>query len=210
VAVGKNASLEVDTRQIQALFREMGKSAAPEQTKKYLKNVGNIILRQEDLIFKTRGSLLTGVRWRALSEATKKRNPRRKGGIPLMDTGILRASVSGGRGKGSIRSLRKFSITIGTNLDYAPTHQFGRRRMKAQVRAHTRRLSRKKTGGLRKSSLKRGRALTAFVRPYTTTLPAIPARKFVGWTRQGIKQSVQLAGEFFVVKPSQKSAKVKP
>jgi len=48
-----------------------------------------------------------------------------KGGQILIDTGRLRASVSGKGGADSVRKLEDTRLEIGTNVKYAPVHQFG-------------------------------------------------------------------------------------
>ena len=60
--------------------------------------------------------------WSGLSSITL--GARRGGSLPLLDTGILRSSVTGG-GKGHVEELTPRSLVIGSNLDYASTHQQG-------------------------------------------------------------------------------------
>jgi len=55
-----------------------------------------------------------GAAWAGLSKVTKS---RRRGGKPLQDTGRLRSSIT------FIASSN--SVSIGTNVIYAKTHQFG-------------------------------------------------------------------------------------
>jgi len=59
--------------------------------------------------------------WKPLSPATIKIHPRRKGGKPLNDTGKLRMSVT----SQAIVHVEKMKLTYGTNLVYAPLHNFG-------------------------------------------------------------------------------------
>lgn len=47
-----------------------------------------------------------------------------KGGMILVDTGTLRASVTG-KGEGYIRRLGPTRLVMGTNIKYAATHQYG-------------------------------------------------------------------------------------
>lgn len=57
-----------------------------------------------------------GKRWKPLAPATIRQ--RRQGSSkPLIDTGTLRASISARAGKRTVR--------FGTNVPYAPVHQFG-------------------------------------------------------------------------------------
>lgn len=72
----------------------------------------------------------SGPGWVPLSERTLKQ--RRAGSSkPLLDTGRLRASAVG-RGEGSLYAVDSQSLTVGTNLGYAATHQFGRGRIPAR------------------------------------------------------------------------------
>jgi phage gpG-like protein len=56
-----------------------------------------------------------------LSPTTIKIHPRRAGGKPLNDTGRLRMSVS----SGAIQTVSGNTLRYGTNLVYAPIHNFG-------------------------------------------------------------------------------------
>lgn len=59
--------------------------------------------------------------WKALSPATIKIHPHRAGGKPLLDTGKLRASVT----SRAVKNVSKQRLEYGTNLIYAPLHNFG-------------------------------------------------------------------------------------
>lgn len=59
-----------------------------------------------------------GADWQALSNTTKRLNPRREGGTPLNDTGRLRGSIT-------TRVTPKV-LYFGTNVVYAATQNFGR------------------------------------------------------------------------------------
>lgn len=56
--------------------------------------------------------------WRALSDTTKRLNPRRVGGTPLNDTGRLRGSIT--------TRVTPHTLFFGTNVVYAATQNFGR------------------------------------------------------------------------------------
>lgn len=66
----------------------------------------------------------SGPGWVPLSQRALKR--RRQGGAgakPLLDTGKLRASTTGGNG--GVLVVDSTSFVVGTNLEYASAHQFG-------------------------------------------------------------------------------------
>lgn len=44
---------------------------------------------------------------------------------PLRNTGLLMASVTAGSGQGHVESISDTEMVLGTNLDYAATHQYG-------------------------------------------------------------------------------------
>jgi len=67
------------------------------------------------------GKRFNSAPWPGLSSATIKRHPHRAGGRPLNDTGRLRASVTSGARKLQTQKQLKY----GTNLVYAPLHNFG-------------------------------------------------------------------------------------
>lgn len=69
-------------------------------------------------------------KWKRLSPATIKRNPRRAGGIPLSDTGRLKQSVTSGAVKQY--SPKQLRYTLGANVKYAKIHNFGGRRIPAR------------------------------------------------------------------------------
>lgn len=61
--------------------------------------------------------------WAPLAESTMRIHPRRVGGRPLLDTGKLRASVT----SQAVTHVSKKKLSYGTNLNYAPMHNFGGR-----------------------------------------------------------------------------------
>jgi len=67
--------------------------------------------------FATESDPETGVAWDPLSEVTLALRPYRQGGALLQDAGTLRGSISTDYGQDFAQ--------IGTNVPYAPTHQFG-------------------------------------------------------------------------------------
>lgn len=59
--------------------------------------------------------------FKPLSPATIKIHPHRAGGKPLNDTGRLRGSVT----SGAVQTTSSTQLRYGTNLVYAPIHNFG-------------------------------------------------------------------------------------
>lgn len=59
--------------------------------------------------------------WKRLSPATLKIHPHRKGGKPLNDTGKLKMSVT----SRAVKRITNTKLEYGTNLVYAPLHNFG-------------------------------------------------------------------------------------
>ena len=220
MGVSGRTRLEIDTRETMTFIREMARGAKPAARRKYLKEVGIIILRQEDKIFRSRGRRLRQ-QWKPLSKVTISR--RRKGSsVPLQDRGFLRASVSAGRAtsgpKGAVRGVDNNSVTIGSNLHYARTHQYGRRRMRGMVKPHMRTLKQKRSTSMVSRAQRRSGQVRkvrktfkthVFVQRHLTWLPAIPARPFAGWTREGLKQSTELAMERFVIDHARKARKMR-
>lgn len=67
-------------------------------------------------------------KWKKLSTRTLRERRRGRGiGKPqiLMDTGILRASVVSSTGQGSVYRLSSAKLILGTNIEYAWSHQLG-------------------------------------------------------------------------------------
>lgn len=62
----------------------------------------------------------SGAAWRPLARARSRNRRRGDRGKPLVDTGRLRASVT------ARPVVTRDSFTIGTNVIYAATHQYGR------------------------------------------------------------------------------------
>lgn len=61
--------------------------------------------------------------WKPLAPATIKIHPHRAGGKPLNDTGKLKMSVT----SRAVKRVTSHQLQYGTNLIYAPLHNFGGR-----------------------------------------------------------------------------------
>jgi phage gpG-like protein len=70
---------------------------------------------------KSIGTRFRQARWKPLSPATLEWHPHRIGGKPLNDTGRLKQSVT----SRAIKRVSKNKLQYGTNLVYAPLHNFG-------------------------------------------------------------------------------------
>jgi phage gpG-like protein len=70
---------------------------------------------------KSIGTRFRVANWKPLSPATIKRHPHRAGGKPLNDSGRLKKSVT----SQAIKRVSKRKLQYGTNLVYAPLHNFG-------------------------------------------------------------------------------------
>jgi phage gpG-like protein len=95
---------------------------------KMLKNFKDISfrkpLKQSGIVMeRSIGMRFRKANWKGLSEATMKIHPRRKGGKPLNDTGRLKMSVT----SRAVKHITKSKLEYGTNLIYAPLHNFGGR-----------------------------------------------------------------------------------
>jgi hypothetical protein len=73
------------------------------------------------------GEVYGAVRWRSLSDAYLRANPRREGGVQLVDTGLLRKSFVRG-GLGNVTEATKGEIRFGSALPRAIS-QHRRRRL---------------------------------------------------------------------------------
>lgn len=79
-----------------------------------LTEIGEHIASEVDLTFRD-GADPYGNQWDALSGLSTLKN--RNGSKPLNDTGRLKSSITS--------NADSHSVEIGTNVEYAPTHQFG-------------------------------------------------------------------------------------
>lgn len=231
----------VDYSNFSKLLQECISASSPQMVRRYFKNAGAVILRMEQGIFKTQGADL-GAKWKPLAAATlairkkrrKLRGKRASGMLPLQDTGQLRMSISSGsfeRGPtGSIRDVRPLELRIGTRLEYASAHQYGRPRMRVTVPQHRRagynvrahRVSSRSVLAhsyttnngkvvhvgaytIKAHSVRAHGVLPGTVKAHNKEVPAIPARPFAGWTTSGIDMVTQEAYRHFVDEPDRKT-----
>jgi len=135
------------------------------------------IMTETDMNFRREQSP-EGIGWEK-SERAKKQN-----GKTLQHKGILRASISTGR-KFNINKVDKQSVQVGTNLPYAPIHQYGGSiNRNAQSRYVNFKIS--KSGNWRfakkkKANFQRGVTYKA----YTISMPQ---RRFIGITPKMSKE----------------------
>ncbi|AYP68720.1 hypothetical protein BpsS36_00014 [Bacillus phage vB_BpsS-36] len=109
VAVEFNA----DTKDIMRKLQKLGK----------LDDLTTPLKRSGTHMEKSIGSRFRGANWTPLSPRTYEIHPHRMGGKPLNDTGKLKASVT----SKAVRQLSKKQLKYGSNLKYAPLHNFGGR-----------------------------------------------------------------------------------
>jgi phage gpG-like protein len=113
MARGGGFSVRVDLNNTDTRLAQMD----IEDLKTPMRNSGTYMETSMVKRFRTQGE----GRWRPLSPATIKRHPHRAGGKPLLDTGALRNSVSGGANK----NVSNKRLVYGTNYRTAPYHNFG-------------------------------------------------------------------------------------
>lgn len=91
-----------------------------------LKRIGAHMHRSVAMNFRDQGIPELGISWAPLSQWTLKARRKGKGAGSakiLMDTGHMRMSVVSSTGPGSIYTLTKDALVIGTNVPYAVDHQ---------------------------------------------------------------------------------------
>lgn len=100
-------------------------AAALQNLQPMLDEIGGTIITQTQLRFQAGGPSPDGIPWKPLSAATIRSRRKGKGDTskiqPLRDIGTLMNSI----GKGSNKRIDGNSVWIGTNVAYAPVHQFG-------------------------------------------------------------------------------------
>lgn len=119
-----------------------------------------------------------GPGWPPLSAVTTERRRKGKGKGSdeiLRDSRKLMASVTGASGKGTTKQ-NQLDLRIGTNLQYAATHQFGLGKRAGWVPDHTATRRKGKTKGH-----------SWLVHGHITKLPAVRARPFMRFTDNMIK-----------------------
>ena len=157
-------TISVDDRQIRAALRRLSEKL--DDLTPAMDRIGAYLANEARKTFIDARSPW-GAPWAPLKEATVARR-RKRSNVPLRDTGRLMNSI------GHVASRHR--VSVGTNVKYAPTHQFGAkkweygtRRVTQNVRAHQRRV-RGKTQNVR-----------AHTRQRTLPIPwgDVPARPFL-------------------------------
>ena len=134
--------LKVNSSKLAAQLAKVGGTVHSEFSKRYLPTASGVIAREQNRHFVQQQGP-DGTAWKPLSSLTKAlskgaaKQKVKSGGQKtatvrrtdaskaLMDTGVLRASVSVDSATGAIREIRPTKLTFGTNLKYGPLHQFG-------------------------------------------------------------------------------------
>jgi phage gpG-like protein len=107
-----NVSVRVNINGVDRSLRKVREGLEDMETP--LKRSGIYMERSIGLRFSTEP-------WQGLSPTTIKMHPHRAGGKPLNDTGRLKSSVT----SGAVKTISGNSLRYGTNLVYAPIHNFG-------------------------------------------------------------------------------------
>jgi hypothetical protein len=196
--------VKLDTREMEGLTRDFKQNASPSGMRRMLIRVGVVMLGMLASVFPAWGAnLIGGHRWKPLSPVTLKIRAQKAGlskkkaasmtGEPLQDTGVLRASVSGGTPisgpTGALRRISAQEVALGSNLDYAAKQQegFGPGEEivpEHQVKGHYR----KARGG------KRVRVKAHRVRSHTKKTKQVDGRPFCGWTEDGCNRALAASG----------------
>lgn len=104
-------SVRVDLNGVDAELRRLGQL---DDLKTPLRRSGTYMERQIGLRFRKAD-------WKPLSPLTLRLHPHRVGGKPLNDSGKLKMSVT----SGAVKRVTAKKLQYGTNLIYAPLHNFG-------------------------------------------------------------------------------------
>ena len=139
-----------------------------------------------------------GPGWKPLAPSTPKR--RRAGARdstarPLRASGRLLASVTG-HGSHKTTDGGKMELRVGTNLEYAAAMQYGLPRRPGWVAEHMAGSMYTKTGKRTKRHTSAHRVTMWRVRAHATTLPAVPARPFLGFTPPMVNRLVEQTGVY--------------
>lgn len=153
------------------IFKLDSMSAKAKNLKPILEEIGKDMKTKTDFCFRLEKSP-DGVSWKK-----SKRN-----GKTLSDTGALKRSVS--------YSTSSDSVTVGTNLVYAKTMQFGAEKGslgsgKAQVKSFTR---------------KNGQKVRSHTRAFVAPWGNIPARPFIGISNSQMKKYRKMMAEYLGIK----------
>lgn len=129
-------------RKLAGQLSRMGDKVKADFNKRYFPTASGVIAREQNRHF-VQQRAPDGTPWKPLSSLTKalskgeakkkvksgqqKTARARRTNVSkiLMDTGLLRASVTVDKASGAIREITPDKLRFGTNLKYGPTHQFG-------------------------------------------------------------------------------------
>lgn len=125
-----------------------------------------------------------GTPWLPLRRPRQGKRHRNSTPLPLLDTGLLRASVTAQGARGHVEDVSAAGFVMGSNLEYAAAQQFG-----ATINRPERRRQRPWvfTGP-------DGR--TVFTRRIRAHSVTVPARPFVGWSERMLATCGAIFAEF--------------
>ncbi len=102
---------------------------------------------------------------------------------PLLDTGILQASVTAAAGKGHVETITARSMKTGSNLDYAAVHQYGHTFLRPE-----------KTRG-KPWVFSGANGQIVFTRRIRAHQQTVPPRPFAGWSARLLAKVDRVLGE---------------
>lgn len=204
--IAKEVDLTLDDREVQRMIGDIYRRG--EDLRPALNRVGAHMHHSVAETFRQQGR---PTRWKPLSPGTiaRRRKGRKGMGAPggsvkiLQDTGRLMASVTS-RTAGSVFEVRPHMLRIGTRVEYASTHQFGREaipNVRETVRAHVRKqhrrvaIARGGPGFARLVTVPR-HSVRGHVR--TVTLKPVPARVFLAWLDGDVRETKGIVADYWV------------
>jgi len=157
-------TIEIDTSRVQALFAGLG--AKLTNLSPALTQIGELVVKSVQDNFE-QGRSPDGVPWKPSRRAIK------QGGKTLLDTGLLRDSLS--------KRVERDQVVVGVGREYAAIHQFGG---SINIKGHTRKLrfrisrtgqsrfAKKSKANFEQDTTVRARTITMPARPYLGVRPA--------------------------------------
>jgi phage virion morphogenesis protein len=110
-------AVQIDTREVQALLAKLADIAQDDQVETALAAIGQLVVTETDLGFREERDPW-GRAWQPLSEFTLEQRRKGDGVVRILrDTGNLANSIN--------YQVSAGSVSVGTGVSYASTHQFG-------------------------------------------------------------------------------------
>jgi len=166
-------TIKIEDQAVQRVFRtliERGKDLRP-----FMKAVGETVVLQTEERFDNEGPAPDGTAWPKLKESTRQQKKHSK---MLTESGELRGSIR-------YRLINQYSVAIGTNKVYGAIHQFGGTTPPRTIVA-----------GNKKALFWPGAAHP--VRAVRHPGSDIPARPFLGLSRENSDEIVEMANHYLM------------